>query len=78
MCARLDAGLQAEDVSHGWTEANQRHLLQYLRNVEADVRAGRKVKFFSLVRALDGMGISEGQLLEDACRINNAVNALSK
>jgi hypothetical protein len=78
MCARLDAGLQTLDVSDGWTDAHRRQLLQYFRNVEADLRAGRKISFFSLVRALDSMGISEGQLLEEACRLNNAVNALNK
>ena len=74
---RLGKQLTVEDYSAGWTDTNRIDVLQYFQNVERDLRSEKKVSFFSLVRALDGMGISNGDLLEETCRINNAVNALS-
>lgn len=78
LSVRFSKPLSDEDYADGWTDASRMDVLRYLQNVECDLQNGVDVSFFSLVRALDGMGISKGDLLEEACRVNNAVNALKR
>lgn len=75
---RLVQPLSYEDGGCGWTDARRLDILNYFESLRNDLKGGRDIPFFSLVRALDGMGISEGDLLEELCRINNAVNRLQK
>ena len=73
---RLRQPLLAQDQANGWTDKRRLEILRYFENLDADLAANRDIPFFSLIRALDGMGISEGDLLEDLCRVNNAVNRM--
>ena len=77
ICARLQGPLAAEELASGWSDENRAGTLQYFERLLADLRSGTDIPFFSLIRALDACGISDGELLEEACRINNAVNRLS-
>jgi hypothetical protein len=76
--ARLDAAPSEADKEAGWTDVRFEQLSRYFEKLETDLLAGAQIPFFSLIRGLDGMGIGEGQLLEEMCRINNAVNALNR
>ena len=77
ICSLLQAPLPLEELAAGWSEANALATLRYFENVNSDLCAGVNIPFFSLVRTLDSCGISDGNLLEEACRINNAINRLS-
>ena len=74
----LDQRRQPEECAVGWTESKCLDMQRYFQNLERDLQSNRVIPFFSLVRALDGMGISEGALFEEMCRINNEVNALAR
>lgn len=73
---RLRYPLLPEDQANGWTEARRLEILRYFENLDNDLASNRDIPFFSLIRALDGMGISEGDLLEELCQVNNAVNRM--
>lgn len=75
---KLRQPLPPEEHAFGWTDAKRLDILRYFENLVRDLREDKTIPFFSLIRALDGMGISEGELFEEVCRINNAVNRLSK
>lgn len=75
---RLGQPLSEEDKGCGWTDSRSLEILHYFEKLREDLKGGRDIPFFSLIRALDGMGISEGNLLEELCRINNAVNHLQR
>lgn len=77
MRVRLNSAPTQADKEVGWTDVLFEQFARYFEKLEADLLAGAQIPFFSLVRALDSMGIGEGQLLEEMCRINNAVNALN-
>lgn len=72
----LSQPLSQEERAYGWNDARRTDILKYFENLERDLKDGKPIPFFSLVRALDGMGISEGVLFEKLCRVNNAVNRL--
>lgn len=74
----LDQRPQPEECAVGWTDAKCLDMQRYFQSLERDLRSNRVIPFFSLVRALDGMGISEGELFEEMCRINNEVNVLAR
>lgn len=73
---RLRQPLLAQDRANGWTDERRMEILRYLDGLDSDLASNRNIPFFSLIRALDGMGISEGDLLEELCRVNNAVNRM--
>lgn len=73
---RLRRPLLAQDQANGWTDERRLEVLRYFENLENDLVSRREIPFYSLIRALDGMGISDGDLLEELCRINNAVNRM--
>lgn len=73
---RLRQPLYTQDRKCGWTDERRLEILRYFESLEVDLAANRKVPFFSLIRALDGMGISQGDLLEDLCRVNSVVNRM--
>lgn len=72
----LHRPLLAQDRTNGWTDERRMEILRYFKNLDIDLENNRDVPFFSLIRVLDGMGISEGDLLEELCRVNNAVNRM--
>lgn len=73
---KLNYPLSEKDKGFGWTDSRRQDILRYFEKLQEDLNSGRDIPFFSLIRALDGMGISEGDLLEELCQINNAVNRL--
>jgi hypothetical protein len=78
MCETLVSPLPPQERELGWSESDRLWALSYFEQLERDLNAGVRIPFFSLVRALDSCGINKGNLLEEMCRINNAVNAMSR
>lgn len=76
VCEKLSKSLPLEEQAEGWTDANRIYVLQYFQEVGRALQSSAGISFYSLLRALDGMGINNGDLLDEVCEINNAVNAL--
>jgi hypothetical protein len=63
------------DIDAGWNHATRLFVMDYCDNLERDLRSGACISFFSIIRTLDAMGISSnGPLLDEVCRVNNAAN----
>lgn len=73
-CERLSQPLPGEEYAAGWTDSRRLDVLRYFQKLEQDLTSGREIPYIPLIRTLDSAGISDGELLEQACRITNEIN----
>jgi hypothetical protein len=78
LCVALKRPLGPDEIACGWTEDKRRSVLGYFENLETKLAAGKAVPYIPFVRTLDAVGISEGNLFEEMCRITNVINSGSK
>ena len=78
MCKALAKPLPAEEYAAGWSEKSRLDMLRFFEKLENDPRSGADIPYFSIGRALDHYGVGAGNLLEEACRISNALNDRNK
>ena len=75
LCKRLANNLPPEEYAVGWTDSRRLEVLSYFQKLEQELVSGNEIPYIPLIRTLDSVGISEGNLLEEACKITNEINA---
>lgn len=75
LCEKLRNRLPEEEYKNGWSKTKQLDVLKYFEEVEKDISNRNPIKYISFVRTLDSIGISDGELFEEACGITNEINS---
>jgi hypothetical protein len=74
ICQKLGSTLSTEEIEKGWNERIREHFLELFRSLETNLRNGVDIPHTPIARVLDHFGIDEGDLFEEACQIDVALN----
>ncbi len=79
---RLSRPLTVSDIAGGWSEESRAALLGFFKRLCDDLKGGtpafHKPEYMSIARGMDTWGIIDGDILEEAASISNAIAAIVK
>ena len=70
MIENLSSPVSPEEAAEGWTTESKTAIRKYFADKLTELNRGLSAPDFGLVRGLDAWGIGDGQLYDEALRLN--------
>jgi len=78
---KLSRQLPPQEIQNGWTEDSRKAMLDFFQRLHSDLVAGvavsTKTEYITIPRGMDHWGITDGELLEEAAKISDAIKRLN-